>query len=117
MPRSASVIDPKPGGEGGADRDRVARGEAGGTAPWQARRRSDLIVGTSAGSVLAAALRCGIGIDEMIAHQRGEQVGPLEAAAVDGLTSGPWPPAPQLRQLRLTGLPASRSNTPVRGAR
>src|SRR6266446_610462 len=36
----------------------------------------DLIVGTSAGSVLAAALRCGIGIDEMVAHQRGEAVGP-----------------------------------------
>jgi NTE family protein len=57
----------------------------------------DLIVGTSAGSVLAAALRCGVGIDEMVAHQRGEAIGPLEAAAVDGLTGGPWPPAPQLR--------------------
>ena len=57
----------------------------------------DLIVGTSAGSVLAAALRCGIGINEMVAHQRGEAVGPLEASAVDGLTDGPWPPAPQLR--------------------
>ena len=57
----------------------------------------DLIVGTSAGSVLAAALRCGIGVDEMVAHQRGEAVGPLEASAVDGLTGGPWPPAPQLR--------------------
>src|SRR5499427_10990778 len=57
----------------------------------------DLIVGTSAGSVLAAALRCGISIDEMVAHQRGEAVGPLGAAAVDGLTGGPWPPAPQLR--------------------
>ncbi|HEY2305355.1 MAG TPA: patatin-like phospholipase family protein [Streptosporangiaceae bacterium] len=57
----------------------------------------DLIVGTSAGSVLAAALRCGVGVDEMVAHQRGEAVGPLEAAAVDGLTGGPWPPAPQLR--------------------
>src|SRR6266566_4961888 len=57
----------------------------------------DLIVGTSAGSVLAAALRCGISIDELIAHQRGEPVGPLEAAAVDGLTGGPWPPAPRLR--------------------
>jgi Patatin-like phospholipase len=40
----------------------------------------DLIVGTSAGSVVAAALRCGVGIDEMVAHQRGEAVGPLEAA-------------------------------------
>ena len=57
----------------------------------------DLIVGTSAGSVLAAALRCGIGIDEMVAHQQGEAVGPLEASAVDNLTGGPWPPAPQLR--------------------
>src|SRR5260370_37868182 len=60
-------------------------------------RDVDLIVGTSAGSVLAAALRCGISIEEMIAHQRGEPVGPLEASAVDGLTGGPWPPAPQLR--------------------
>jgi len=57
----------------------------------------DLIVGTSAGSVLAAALRCGISIDQMVAHQRGEAVGPLEASAVDGLTGGPWPPAPHLR--------------------
>jgi NTE family protein len=57
----------------------------------------DLIVGTSAGSVIAAALRCGISIDEMIAHQRGEAVGPLRESAVDQLTGGPWPPAPQLR--------------------
>jgi NTE family protein len=42
-------------------------------------------------------LRCGVGIDEMVAHQRGEAVGPLEASAVDDLTGGPWPPAPQLR--------------------
>jgi len=57
----------------------------------------DLIVGTSAGSVIAAALRCGIRIDEMIGHQRGEAAGPLEASAVDNLTGAPWPPAPQLR--------------------
>src|SRR5262249_46646172 len=57
----------------------------------------DLIIGTSAGSVIAAALRCGISIDQMIAHQRGEAVGPLGASAVDQLTGGPWPPAPQLR--------------------
>ncbi len=57
----------------------------------------DLIIGTSAGSVIAAALRCAIGIDEMIAHQRGEAVGPLGASAVEQLTGGRWPPAPQLR--------------------
>ena len=34
----------------------------------------DLIVGTSAGSVLAAALRCGVSLDEMIALQRGDGV-------------------------------------------
>src|SRR5579863_5236951 len=33
----------------------------------------------------------------MIAHQRGEPIGPLAASAVDQLTGGPWPPAPQLR--------------------
>src|SRR5260370_197445 len=60
-------------------------------------RDVDLIFGTSAGSVVAGALGCGISIEEMIAHQRGEPVGPLEASAVDGLTGGPWPPAPQLR--------------------
>src|SRR5262249_1295434 len=57
----------------------------------------DLIIGTSAGSVIAAALRCGISIDEMIAHQRGEAVGPLGESAVDRRTRGRWPPAPQLR--------------------
>ena len=31
----------------------------------------DLIVGTSAGSVMAAALRCGVAADEIVEHQRG----------------------------------------------
>lgn len=31
----------------------------------------DLVLGTSAGSVLGAALRCGMTVDELIAHQRG----------------------------------------------
>jgi NTE family protein len=57
----------------------------------------DLIVGTSAGSVLAAALRCGVGIDEMIAHQRGEAIGVLRDCAVPELADGPLPPRPQLR--------------------
>jgi NTE family protein len=57
----------------------------------------DVIVGTSAGSVIAAALRCRSSIDEMIAYQRGEAVGVLRdtgAAAVEG---GPLPPRPHLR--------------------
>ncbi|WP_214405153.1 patatin-like phospholipase family protein [Pseudonocardia lacus] len=31
----------------------------------------DLLLGTSAGSVLGAALRCGMTVDELVAHQRG----------------------------------------------
>jgi NTE family protein len=57
----------------------------------------DLVVGTSAGSVLAAALRCGISIDEMIAHQRGEAIGVLADSGAVDVTGGPWPPPPALR--------------------
>jgi len=57
----------------------------------------DLIVGTSAGSVLAAALRCGASVDEMVAFQRGEAVGALAGTGVTELTSGAWPPLPRLR--------------------
>jgi NTE family protein len=31
----------------------------------------DLVLGTSAGAVLGAALRCGVGVPELLAHQRG----------------------------------------------
>jgi NTE family protein len=31
----------------------------------------DIVLGTSAGSVLGAALRCGMSVDELLAHQRG----------------------------------------------
>ncbi len=55
----------------------------------------DLVIGTSAGSVLAAALRCGVGIDDMIAHQRGEPIGAL--AELADVTGGPWPRPPRLR--------------------
>lgn len=68
----------------------------------------DLVVGTSAGSVLAAALRCGITVDEMIAHQRGEAVGALSGAGLDEAGGGPWPPPPRLMvgspRLALTSL-------------
>jgi hypothetical protein len=43
----------------------------------------DLIVGTSAGSALAAALRCGVTLDEMTALQRGEPVPALRDAGLD----------------------------------
>jgi NTE family protein len=57
----------------------------------------DVIVGTSAGSVLAAALRCRVGIGEIVAYQRGEPVGVLRDAGVRDLDVGAWPPPPQLR--------------------
>ncbi len=57
----------------------------------------DLIVGTSAGSVLAAALRCGVSLDEMIALQRGDGVRRLREAGVGDLDEGPLPPWPHLR--------------------
>lgn len=57
----------------------------------------DLILGTSAGSVVAAALRCGVSVDEMVAHQRGEPVGVLGVAGIDDIADGPWPPPPKLR--------------------
>jgi len=45
----------------------------------------DLIVGTSAGSVLAAALRCGVTLDDMIALQHGDEVRWLREAGVSDL--------------------------------
>ncbi len=55
----------------------------------------DVMLGTSAGSVLAAALRCGVSIEEIVAHQRGEPVGAL--AGVGEVHGGPWPRPPRLR--------------------
>jgi NTE family protein len=57
----------------------------------------EVIVGTSAGSVLAAALRCGSSLDEMEAWQRGEVTGPLRDAAALAAREGPLPPRPHLR--------------------
>jgi len=57
----------------------------------------DVILGTSAGSVIAAALRCGVSVSEMIALHRGEDVRVLRAAGVRDLDDGPLPPRPQLR--------------------
>jgi len=62
-----------------------------------ALRDVDVIVGTSAGSVLAAALRCGASQEEMLSWQRGEARGTLREAAALAAQVGPLPPLPYLR--------------------
>ena len=57
----------------------------------------DLIVGTSAGSVLAAALRCRAPFEEMVAWQRGQATGPLRESAALAARDGPLPPLPRIR--------------------
>jgi NTE family protein len=58
---------------------------------------ADLIVGTSAGSVLAAALRCRASMDEIVAWQCGDASGVLAESMVLAAQDGPLPPWPQLR--------------------
>ena len=55
----------------------------------------EMIVGTSAGSVLAAGLRCQASIEEMVGYQRGEAVPGL--AGLPAIHDGPLPPVPQPR--------------------
>jgi NTE family protein len=57
----------------------------------------DLIVGTSAGSVLAAALRCRAPFEEMVAWQRGQATGRLRESAALAAQDGPLPPLPRIR--------------------
>jgi NTE family protein len=66
----------------------------------------DLVVGTSAGSVLAAALRCRASIDEMVAWQCGDASGILSESVVLAAKDGPLPPLPYLR---LGSLPLARA--------
>lgn len=69
---------------------------------------TDLIVGTSAGSVLAAALRCGATFEEMTAWQCGDAGGILGDSATLAARDSPLPPLPRLRfgsvPLAATGL-------------
>ena len=58
---------------------------------------ADLVVGTSAGSVLAAALRCRASMDEIVAWQCGDATGMLTESMVLAAHDGPLPPWPQLR--------------------
>ena len=57
----------------------------------------DLIVGTSAGSVLAAALRCHAPFEEMMAWQRGQATGILSESVALAAQDGPLPPLPRWR--------------------
>jgi len=57
----------------------------------------DLVVGTSAGSVLAAALRCGVGVDQIVEHQRGSALAELPHLSQLDRDGGPLPPLPRLR--------------------
>ena len=59
----------------------------------------DLVLGTSAGSVLGAALRCGMTVEELVVHHAGEPVHPAELSGMrrleretgDGLPPLPYP--------------------------
>ena len=66
----------------------------------------DLIVGTSAGSVLAAALRCRASLDEIVAWQCGDATGILSESVLLATQDGPLPPLPHLR---LGSLPLARA--------
>jgi NTE family protein len=57
----------------------------------------DLLVGTSAGSVLAAALRCGATLEEMTAWQCGDADGILGGSAMLAARDSPLPLLPRLR--------------------
>lgn len=55
----------------------------------------DLVVGTSAGSVLGAALRCGVSIDELIDHQTGLPVDRLpDMRTLERESGDGFPPVP-----------------------
>jgi NTE family protein len=58
---------------------------------------ADLIVGTSAGSVLAAALRCRASFEDMVAWQLGQARGVLSDSAALAAQDGPLPPLPRWR--------------------
>ena len=108
---AAVVFGPDPAGQGSRRRTALVLG-AGGVlgAAWmtgalarlQDRLPSpagdvDVIIGTSAGSVLAAALRCHAPFEEMMAWQRGQATGILTESAALAARDGPLPPLPRWR--------------------
>src|SRR2546430_12346204 len=56
-----------------------------------------LVVGPSAGSGLAAGLRCGVGVDDIVAHQGGSRLAALPHLGELDRDAGPWPPLPRMR--------------------
>jgi NTE family protein len=61
-------------------------------------RDAEIIVGTSAGSVLAALLGCGVPVETLLNHQRGIPTpgDPHVDFDADGASGGPLPPRPKL---------------------
>ncbi|HXV94332.1 MAG TPA: patatin-like phospholipase family protein [Pseudonocardia sp.] len=62
----------------------------------------EFVMGTSAGSVLAAALRCGMTVDELVSHHFGE---PVHAAEVPGTDPAVLPDMRRLERETGDGLP------------
>jgi NTE family protein len=66
----------------------------------------EVMIGTSAGAIMAAALRCGATPAELAGWQRGEGGGPLGELAARAAQAGPLPPLPRLR---LGSVPLARA--------
>lgn len=58
-------------------------------------REAEVMVGTSAGSVLVTALGAGLGVDELLGHQRGDRRDPRLAFDPDRDSGGSLPPLPR----------------------
>lgn len=58
-------------------------------------READVLIGTSAGSVLVSALACGVGVDALLNHQRGVVDDPRIRYDADRDSGGALPPLPR----------------------
>jgi NTE family protein len=74
---------------------------------------AEIIVGTSAGSVIAASLRCGVPVETIVAHQRGVPLASIPDLADLDRDSGAHPPLPRMR-LGSPRLLASTARAPHR---